>query len=108
MTNEYTLDQYQTDANKYTIPSAPPEERVFGILEESGEIAAVFKRMMRGDYTPDIAATKLAKELGDVLWYLSQIAYDNDWKLSEIAKDNIEKLESRAFRNKIIGSGDDR
>lgn len=106
--DEYSLDQYQQDARKFVIPQAPPEERIFGIFEEAGEVAGIFKRMMRGDYSPDIAATKLAKELGDVLWYISQVAEDNDWRLSDIAKTNIEKLESRAFRNKIIGEGSDR
>lgn len=102
------LDQYQTDAFRFVIPSATPEERVFGILEEAGEVAGVFKRMMRGDYTPDVAATKLHKELGDILWYISQVALDNGWKLSEVAKSNIEKLESRQTRGLILGAGDDR
>jgi NTP pyrophosphatase (non-canonical NTP hydrolase) len=106
--SEYTLNQYQKDAYEYRVPSSPPEERIFGLLEESGEVAGVFKRMMRGDYTPDIAATKLAKELGDILWYLSQVAADNDWELEDIARDNIEKLESRKIRNTILGAGDDR
>jgi NTP pyrophosphatase (non-canonical NTP hydrolase) len=106
--SEYTLNQYQKDAHEYRVPSSPPEERIFGLLEEAGEVAGVFKRMMRGDYTPDIAATKLAKELGDILWYLSQVAADNDWELEDIARDNIEKLEGRKIRNTILGAGDER
>lgn len=102
------LDDYQISAFKYTVPDASPEERVFGILEESGEVAGVFKRLLRGDYNPDVAMTKLHKELGDVLWYLSQIALDNGWKLSEIAQANLDKLESRFTRNLIMGSGDER
>lgn len=106
--DEYTLDKYQQDAKQYRVPTSPPEERIFGLFEESGEVAGIFKRMMRGDYTPDIAATKLAKELGDILWYLSQVAEDNDWTLSDIARDNIEKLEGRRIRNTILGAGDER
>jgi len=102
------LDDYQMKAFKYVMPQASPEERVFGLLEESGEVAGVFKRLMRGDYNPDVAMTKLHKELGDVLWYLSQIAFDNGWKLSEVAQSNIDKLESRQVRNLIVGSGDNR
>ena len=79
-----------------------------GLLEESGEVAGVFKRLIRGDYSPDVATTKLHKELGDILWYLSQIAYDNGWKLSEIADGNIDKLEGRSIRNTILGVGDSR
>ena len=64
--------------------------------------------MMRGDYPPDVAATKLHKELGDILWYLSRIAADNGWDLSDVAKANLDKLESRKIRNVIMGNGDNR
>lgn len=102
------FDEYQHTAFKFRAEGSPPEERVMGLLEESGEVAGVFKRFLRGDFSPDVTATKLHKELGDVLWYLSQIAYDNGWKLSEVAKSNIDKLESRSIRGLILGSGSDR
>ena len=102
------MDEYQKAAGDYQLESAPPEERVFGLLEEAGEVAGVFKRMMRGDYPPDVAATKLHKELGDQLWYLARIAADNGWDLSDIAKSNLDKLESRRIRGTILGSGSDR
>lgn len=107
-TPDLTLNEYQSKAADYRVPTAPPEERIMGLLEEAGEVAAVFKRLLRGDYGPDIAATKLSKELGDLLWYISQIAGDNDWSLEEIAKSNLDKLESRKLRNQIIGAGDER
>jgi NTP pyrophosphatase (non-canonical NTP hydrolase) len=102
------LDDYQASAFKYRVETSPPEERVLGLLEEAGEVAGVFKRLLRGDYSHDVATSKLHKELGDVLWYLSQIAVDNGWRLTEIAEANLEKLESRNLRNLIIGSGDNR
>ena len=103
-----TLDEYQQKAKVYRVPTSTPEERVFGILEEAGEVAGIFKRVFRGDFSADVGATKLHKELGDVLWYLSQIAEDNDWTLSSIAEDNLDKLESRRIRNAIMGTGSDR
>jgi len=107
--NEVTnLDEYQQACLTFRVPHSPPEERLMGLLEEAGEVAGVFKRMLRGDYDADQAATKLHKELGDVLWYLGQIAYDNGWKLSDIATTNLEKLQDRALRQTIMGSGDTR
>jgi NTP pyrophosphatase (non-canonical NTP hydrolase) len=50
----------------------------------------------------------LARELGDVLWYLSQLATEADLDLEEIAEDNLEKLLSRQERGVLRGSGDDR
>lgn len=103
-----TLNEYQNKAGEFQVAGAPPEERVMGLLEEAGEVAGLFKRLLRGDYTPDEVASKLHKELGDVLWYLSRIAADNNWTLQEIAEANISKLESRKLRNTILGSGDQR
>ncbi len=102
------LDKYQEEATAYRLPQASPEERVMGLLEEAGEVAGVFKRLLRGDYDMDVAGTKLHKELGDILWYLSQVAYDNGWKLSDVAMGNLDKLQSRKLRDVIMGSGDNR
>lgn len=108
MQSDMSLNEYQSKAADFRVPTAPPEERIMGLMEESGEVAAIFKRLLRGDYGPDIAATKLYKELGDIMWYVSQIAGDNDWSLEDVAKGNLEKLESRKLRNLIVGTGDDR
>ena len=103
-----TLNEYQEKAGKYQIPTAPPEERIFGLLEEAGEVAGVFKRMLRGDFSQPEAFMRLEKELGDILWYLSRICADNDWTLESVAQTNLDKLESRAIRNQIMGTGDNR
>lgn len=108
MQSDMSLNEYQSKAADFRVPTAPPEERIMGLMEESGEVAAIFKRLLRGDYGPDIAATKLYKELGDIMWYVSQIAGDNDWSLEDVAKGNLDKLESRKLRNLIVGTGDDR
>ena len=50
----------------------------------------------------------LEKELGDVLWYVSAIAYYSGIELGDIATTNLNKLEDRRERNKIHGSGDNR
>jgi NTP pyrophosphatase (non-canonical NTP hydrolase) len=103
-----TLNDYQHGAFKFRVEDATPEERVMGLMAETGEVAGVFQKMLRGDYSADVAATRLHKELGDVLWYISQIAFDNGWKLSEVAEANLEKLESRSVRGLILGAGDTR
>ena len=50
----------------------------------------------------------LKKELGDVLWYLSNLCDELNFSLSDVAKNNLEKLNLRLSRGKISGSGDDR
>ncbi|MCA2570655.1 nucleoside triphosphate pyrophosphohydrolase family protein [Microcystis sp. M42BS1] len=99
---------YQEEVKKYRLPTYTPEACVMGLLSEAGEVAGVFQKLIRGDYTPDVAMSKLYKELGDVLWHVAGVATDNGWTLEEIMKDNIDKLESRRIRSVIVGSGDDR
>ena len=50
----------------------------------------------------------LAGELGDVLWYLAQVATEARLDLAEVAGDNLAKLRSRQERQVLRGSGDDR
>ena len=50
----------------------------------------------------------IAKQLGDVLWYLTQICTELDLTLEEVAEANLTKLFSRLDRGKIGGDGDHR
>ncbi len=102
------LDDYQRRAREFRLNTYSPEAAVMGLLSESGEIAGVFQKLIRGDFSPDVAATKLAKEIGDVLWHLAAVADDNGWALADLATTNLEKLESRKIRNVIVGAGDER
>jgi NTP pyrophosphatase (non-canonical NTP hydrolase) len=51
---------------------------------------------------------ELAKELGDVLWYIAVLAYDLGLSLDDIAEMNLKKLTSRKARGTITGRGDNR
>lgn len=83
---------------------------VLGLLGESGEVAEKVKKLFRDDagVLSEERKEMIKKELGDVLWYLSQIATDFKLDLDEIARNNIEKLYSRLERDKIQGDGDNR
>lgn len=50
----------------------------------------------------------LYQELGDVLWYISNLAYELGLDLNETAEENLKKLFSRKKRGKIKGEGDNR
>ena len=51
---------------------------------------------------------ELAKELGDVLWYIAVFANDLGVSMDEIAQTNLDKLASRKERGVLGGSGDNR
>ncbi len=60
------------------------------------------------DFVTHEAKVELAKELGDILWYVSACATELKYTLEEIAVMNLEKLNSRKERGTLGGSGDNR
>jgi NTP pyrophosphatase (non-canonical NTP hydrolase) len=103
--NEY--QQQAKEFGKYPKEGDKPELMylALGLTGESGEIAEKIKKFYRDG---SLDRDSLAKELGDVLWYLSQLSFHISWDLQAIAYKNIEKLSSRKERGVLGGSGDDR
>ena len=81
-----------------------------GLCGEAGEVAEKVKKMVRDDGGELTVARRdaLAGELGDVLWYVAQLATEAGLELSEVAEGNLAKLRSRQERAVLQGSGDDR
>jgi len=108
------LDNYQRRAVDFAVyPSGHVVVYpTLGLTGEAGEVAEKVKKIIRDHGGVDkITAEKrdeLAKELGDVLWYLANLAYDLGFSLDHIAEMNIEKLTDRMNRNKLHGEGDQR
>ncbi len=66
---------------------------VMGLCGESGEaIDIVKKHLFQGH---ELEKEKLAKELGDIAWYLAEAATALDMDLDDIFAANIEKLKKR-------------
>ena len=79
-----------------------------GLCGEAGEVAEKVKKAIRDDggVLTDERREALAAELGDVLWYLAQLATEADLDLGVVAQANLEKLLSRQRRAVLNGSGD--
>ena len=79
-----------------------------GLAGETGEICEKLKKAIRdevGTISPERLAL-LAKELGDVLWYVATLATELGLDLDEIARGNLAKLAARKQAGRIHGSGD--
>jgi NTP pyrophosphatase (non-canonical NTP hydrolase) len=81
-----------------------------GLAGEAGEVAEHAKKAIRDDggTVSDERRGAMAKELGDVLWYVAQLASELGLELEDIARENLEKLSSRQRRGVLSGSGDER
>lgn len=79
-----------------------------GLNGEAGEIAEKVKKYIRDGRPFPAVRDEIIAELGDVLWYLAALCSELDVSMSEIAQSNLIKLQNRAERNKLSGSGDNR
>jgi NTP pyrophosphatase (non-canonical NTP hydrolase) len=77
---------------------------------EAGEVAEKVGKIIRDKSGMINAEDKraIAKELGDVLWYLNALANEIGADLEAVARMNLTKLAERAERGTIGGSGDNR
>ena len=106
-----TFDDYQRLAQEtaiYPTLGHPIVYPALGLAGEAGEVAEKVKKAMRDDgmaITPE-RREMLKKELGDVLWYVSETARQAGLRLGEIATHNYFKLKDRQERKMINGEGD--
>lgn len=105
------FNDYQNKAKATAIypaaHSGTKEARAYlalGLNGEAGEVAEKIKKEIRDGYP----LYGFAAELGDCLWYLSQLASESGISLSYIAEKNLDKLADRANRGVLGGSGDNR
>ena len=70
---------------------------VMGLCGESGEAIDIVKKWMAQGHELD--RERLAKELGDIAWYLAEAATALDLSLEEILQANIEKLKNGTPRD---------
>ena len=81
-----------------------------GLTGESGEVSDKVKKLIRdkGGECSQTDREDLAKELGDVLWYIANLSFELGFDLESIAASNLNKLSSRSQRGVLGGEGDDR
>ena len=107
------MNDYQKRAKKTAI--YPREHMVvypaLGLAGEAGEVCEKIKKVMRDSTHKSDFWNKrndIGMELGDVLWYIANLASDLGLDLDDIATKNIDKLRDRERRNVLQGDGDDR
>jgi len=108
-----TFEEYQKISRETAIYPNKDNDFIYptlGLVGETGEIAEKIKKVLRDKkgVIDEETQKEISKELGDVLWYLAQLATEAGLSLEEIVSLNIEKLKSRKDRGTLHGSGDNR
>ena len=92
-----TINEYQSLAMTTLDPNLDPKDvlinGVMGLCGESGEAIDIVKKWLAQGHELD--KEKLAKELGDIAWYLAETAYALGIPLEDILQANIDKLRKR-------------
>ena len=92
-----TINEYQALAMTTLNPELSKKDvlinGVMGLCGESGEAIDIVKKHLHQGHELD--KEKLAKELGDIAWYLAETAWALDIPLEEILQGNIDKLKKR-------------
>ena len=91
------INEYQRLAMTTLNPELSTKEvlinSVMGLCGESGEAIDIVKKWMAQGHELD--KEHLAKELGDIAWYLAEAATALDMQLEDILQANIDKLKKR-------------
>ena len=92
-----TVNEYQRLAMTTLNPALDKKDvlinGVMGLCGESGEAIDIVKKWLAQGHELD--KEKLAKELGDIAWYLAETATALDLNLEDVFEANIEKLKKR-------------
>ena len=93
------FDTYQASAVK-TDQVGDDDKRsmlvpLLGLAGEVGTLLSEYKKYLRDGRAHQRFHQQVAEDLGDLLWYISNVATKFDLDLSQIARDNLEKVQGR-------------
>lgn len=108
-----TFHDYQLASRKTAIYPNQGSNYIYptlGLVGEAGEVAEKIKKVIRDEQmtmTPE-KIQEIAKELGDVMWYMAQLATELGLNLDDVAELNMQKLMARMEKGVLHGNGDNR
>ena len=107
------FNHYQKESRKTALYPDVGRNKIYptlGLVGEAGEVADKVKKILRDKkgLFDNESKDAIKFELGDVLWYISQLSSELGYELEDVANSNLKKLSDRKNRGKIEGSGDNR
>jgi len=95
---EYQARAKMTDQNPVPIAGADHKAMVIPLLGISGEVGSLlseYKKVLRDGPAHTLFRDHVGEELGDILWYLSDLASKFGFELEDIALANLAKTQDR-------------
>ena len=93
------FDEYQNEAAKTDIVAPHDPHAIIvpllGLAGEVGTLLSEYKKFLRDGSAHQRFKDQVAEDLGDLLWYVSNVAGKFDLRLEEVARSNLEKIANR-------------
>lgn len=98
--------EYQAHTSIHRLPTSDTSYVILNLIGEIGELYSKWAKSIRDGTKP--TELEIKHELGDILWMLSALCMDCGTSIAEVAIMNSDKLDKRASRKTLQGSGDNR
>ena len=109
MTNEEYQAFTKTTAMYDTTDETGFDYIILGMAAEAGEVAGKYAKYKRGDYAVGSRLQEdMNKEVGDLLWFISQYCNETETTIGALMELNMKKLKDRQVRGVLQGNGDSR
>ena len=95
--NDYQTQAQETDRVRSAEGTALVDLIVplLGLAGETGELLSEYKKHLRDGEAHVLFKDRVAEELGDLLWYIANVASKFDLALGDIAEANLKKTRDR-------------
>lgn len=97
MEKHMCIKKYQEETKRTLNHQSSDKDRLgelgMGLSGEVGELVNIIKKKIYHQHNIDLKDIK--EEIGDILWYLSNIANEYKIDLTEVMQENIDKLQKR-------------
>lgn len=96
--NEYQKKAQETDRVPARESRTPGDELMvplLGLAGEAGELLSEYKKHLRDGEAHILFPARIEEELGDILWYVANLATKFDVTLEQVAQSNLKKTQGR-------------
>lgn len=100
--SEYQREALRSDRTPVSTDMPADAARLIpllGLAGEAGQLVAEYKKRLRDGPGHVLFFDRVAEELGDILWYVANLASKYDLDLDAIARQNLSKIASIHFDN---------